>query len=125
MKTKSIKDCIKTDRDVRGVGFRSIRPLLERDGLGFSIHKTIINEGGPYHWHYKHHLEACFCVDGYGELENLSTGEIYHIEPDTLYILDQNDDHTFTALTNVILISVFNPPITGNEIHKKDGSYRI
>lgn len=125
MKTKSIKSCINTNRDVKGIGFRSIRPLLERDGLGFSIHKTIINEGGPYHWHYKHHLEACFCVDGYGELQNLATGEVFNIEPDTLYILDQNDNHTFTALTNVILISVFNPPITGNEIHQKDGSYRI
>lgn len=123
MKTIKTLDLLGTKRDVKGIGFRSIRILLEKDNMGFSLHKTIINEGGAYHWHYKNQLESCYCVDGYGIIKNLSTGEEFVIEPDVTYVLDKNDDHEFTALTNVILISVFNPPVKGSEIHKEDGSY--
>ena len=113
------------ERCVSGVGFDSIRVLLERDGMGFSLHKTIIPKGGPYNWHYKHHLEACYCISGIGELIDLETGNRYIIEPDSTYILDKHDNHTFEALEDVVLISVFNPPVTGNEVHQEDGSYSI
>lgn len=123
MKIRRVKDLLGTERDVNGIGFKSVRVLLEKDNMGFSLHKTIINEGGPYHWHYKHHFESCYCIEGYGIIHNLDTGEKFEIEPDTTYVLDSHDNHTFTALTNVVLISVFNPPVTGNEVHKSDGSY--
>jgi len=42
-----------------------------------------------------------------------------------VYILNENDDHEFEALTEVVLISVFTPAIKGNEIHQSDGSYEI
>ena len=113
------------ERCVSGVGFESVRVLLERDGMGFSLHKTIIPKGGPYNWHYKHHLEACYCISGIGELVDLETGNRHIIEPDTTYILDNHDNHTFEALEDVVLISVFNPPVTGNEVHQEDGSYSI
>ena len=123
MQVKSIKDIEGTERDVVGKGFRSLRLLLEKDGMGFSLHKTLIPKGKAWRWHYKHHLEACFCVQGRGVLTDLSTNISYEIEPDTIYVLDKHDAHTFQALEDVILISVFNPPVKGNEIHKEDGSY--
>jgi L-ectoine synthase len=104
-------------------GFTSLRALLASDGMGFSLHKTIIPKGPPQHWHYKHHLEACYCIAGKGVLTNLDTGERFMISPDTVYVLDHHDDHTFEALTDTVLISVFNPPVTGNEVHNEDGSY--
>lgn len=117
----SIDDIASTERDVTGEGFRSLRLLLGRDGLGFSLHETRIPAGGPHRWHYKHHLEACYCVSGIGILRAHS--QQWWIRPGTMYALDRHDDHTFEALQDTVLISVFNPPVTGTEIHEKDGSY--
>lgn len=127
MKVKQIKDLIGTDSEVpfdNGNNV-SIRPVLAKDGLGFSVHKTIIPKGGPYHWHYTHHLEACYCIQGKGVLKDLKTKVEYNITPDTIYLLDNHDDHTFEALEDIILISIFNPPVTGKEVHREDGSYDI
>lgn len=116
---------VSPERCVKGVGFESIRLLLASDKMGFSLHKTIIPKGEVLHWHYKHHLEACYCIKGEGELVDLKTGNRYIIVPDSLYVLNNHDDHTFQALEDVELISIFNPPVTGSEIHKEDGSYEI
>lgn len=93
--------------------------------MGFSLHKTVIYQGGPYRWHYTHHMEACYCVSGVGVLENETSGERHLITPDTTYCLDLNDPHTFTALTETVLISVFSPPVKGAEVHREDGSYSL
>lgn len=123
MKVRSIKDIEGTNRDVKFKEGRSLRVLLDKDGLGFSLHKTIIPKGEKGHWHYKNHQEACYCIKGSGILTNLETKEEFIINIDTTYILDNYDNHTFEALEDVVLISVFNPPIVGDEIHQKDGSY--
>ncbi len=125
MKIRTIEQIENTDRDVQGDGFRSLRLILAKDNMGFSLHKTIIPKGEPKHWHYKEHLEACYCVSGTGLITDLITKEEFLIMPDTIYILDSHDDHTFQAFEDTILISVFNPPVTGAEIHNKDGSYEI
>lgn len=121
-KIKEIKD---TEREVHGVGFTSYRPVLSSDGVGFSVHKTVIPAGGVLRWHYKHHFEACYCIAGKGLLVSLETGQYYAIEPDTIYVLDKHDSHSFEAIEDVVLISVFNPPCTGNEVHREDGSYEL
>lgn len=126
MKVVYLSDIENTDREVHcpNNGFTSFRYLLEKDGMGFSLHKTVIPAGPPQHWHYKYHKEACYCVSGRGTLTNLTTGERYGIFPGACYVLDNHDDHTFQAFDNVVLISVFNPPVTGTEVHMADGSYR-
>lgn len=124
MKTRTIKEITGTDRDVQFKQGRSLRLILEKDNMGFSFHKTIIRPNEIGHWHYKNHLESCYCISGKGILTNITTGEKFDIVPDTIYLLDNYDDHTFESLDEeVILISVFNPPCKGNEIHKDDGSY--
>lgn len=125
MVVRTIGEIIGTEREVHGEGFTSLRLLLARDGMGFSVHKTVIPKGGPYHWHYTHHLEACYCVQGSGILTNLETRKTYAIIPDTIYVLDNHDDHTFQALSDTVLISIFNPPVTGQEVHNADGSYSL
>lgn len=123
MKVVRVNELIDTDREVHGKGFVSIRPVLEKDGMGYSVHKTIIPIGGPYKWHYKNHLETCYCIEGCGILIDIKTGIKHMITKDCVYILDKNDEHTFEVLKDVVLISIFNPPVKGNEIHKEDGSY--
>lgn len=106
-------------------GFTSLRILLESDKMGFTMTETLVySKVGPQHWHYKNHLEACYCVSGHGELIDESTGTIYQILPGKVYVLDKNDSHIFTAKSDIVkLICVFNPPLTGREVHRKDGSY--
>ena len=123
MKIRAITEIENTERHVKGVGFDSLRLILEKDGMGFSFHKTIIPKGGPYNWHYKNHLESCYCVSGKGVITDLIKNKKYEITPETIYILDNHDNHTFEAIEDVVLISVFNPPIKGGEVHGSDGSY--
>lgn len=125
MKVINTEDLKGTEREVSGQGFTSMRILLEKDGMGFSLHKTIIPKGNEEHWHYKNHLESCYCVYGFGILKNLETGEEFEIRSDVTYALDKHDDHTFQALEDTVLISVFNPPVKGNEVHLPDGSYSL
>lgn len=125
MTVRSIEEIEGTDRDVHcpNGGFRSLRIVLAKDGMGFSVHKTIIPVGNPQHWHYTRHFETCYCIEGRGILTNLTTGETFEIKPDTAYSLDNHDDHTFQAIEPIVLISIFNPPVTGMEVHQSDGSY--
>lgn len=123
MKVRTIESIENTDRDVDFKEGKSLRLVLEKDNMGFSVHKTIIPKGQKGHWHYKNHLESCYCIQGKGILTNLDTKEAFNIGVDTIYSLDNNDDHTFEAIEDVVLISIFNPPVKGDEVHQKDGSY--
>jgi len=125
MKVTNVTGFKGTDREVscpKGA-FTSNRILLAKDGMGYTMTKTVINKGGPYRWHYKNHLETCYCVSGSGKLTDLNTGKTYEIVPDKVYVLDQYDPHTFEAYEETVLLCVFNPPLTGKEVHKEDGSY--
>jgi quercetin dioxygenase-like cupin family protein len=105
-------------------GFLSHRFLLEQDGLGYTITRTVIPPKGPQRWRYPNHLEACYCVAGEGVLVDVATGERHEIKPDTLYALDKHDEHTFEAIGGpVTLICVFTPALRGDEAHKPGHSY--
>lgn len=104
-------------------GGLSYRAILKSDNMGFALMKTVIPTGGPHHWHYKNHLEACYCIKGRGEITDLKTGVKALIVPDVIYVLDNHDDHTFEAFEDTVLISIFNPPLTGKENHDSDGNY--
>ncbi len=111
---------------VKGVTFtggKSYRTVLKKDNLGFAMMKTVVDKGGAYKWHYKNHKEACMCISGNGILEDLTTGEKHIIEPGITYLVDNHQPHLFTAITEVVLISVFNPPLRGDETHDADGNY--
>jgi len=112
-------------RKVRMHSGVSNRILLEEDGMGYSLTKTVIEpEAGRVFQHYKNHAESCYCVSGRAILVNDRTKEEWVIESDTTYILDQNDPHWFEALETTVLICTFNPPLVGNETHQEDGSYQ-
>lgn len=125
MKVMHVDSLYGTDREVccPQNGFVSLRAVLAKDGMGFSMHQTFIPAGPPQHWHYKNHLEACFCVSGAGILTNLATDEQHPIGAGSIYVLDHHDDHTFQAWRDTILVCVFNPPLEGGEVHGADGSY--
>jgi len=118
----------KDTREIEGVKFtggKSYRTVLADDGLGFAMMETRIDKGGPYKWHYKNHQEACMCISGYGKLTDLTTGEVHEIRQGITYLVDNHQPHEFKAVTDVILVSVFNPPLTGNESHDENGNYEL
>ncbi|WP_144292412.1 ectoine synthase [Rhodoligotrophos appendicifer] len=122
---KRLEDVIGTDRHVTGsTGTESRRLLLAADGLGYSLHHTIVPEGTEQHLHYKHHTESNYCIAGEGEVLDVATGVTHPIKPGTLYTLDKHDEHVLRATNgNMHLICIFVPALVGNEKHQSDGSY--
>jgi L-ectoine synthase len=100
--------------------------LLKDDKMGFSFHITTIFEGTETHIHYQNHLESVYCMSGEGEIEVVG-GETYPIKPGTLYILDKHDEHYLRAYKGkeMVMACVFNPPITGAEVHDENGVYPL
>ena len=125
MLVRTINDIMGTDSEVWAENHHwvSRRLLLKKDGMGFSFHETIIFAGTETHIWYKHHLEAVFCVEGEGEVQTLADGKIYSIVPGTMYALNNHDEHLLRASKDMRLLCVFNPPVTGAEVHLEDGSY--
>jgi len=100
--------------------------LLKDDQMGFSFHITTIYANKETHIHYKNHLESVYCMSGNGEIETLSDGKVYQIRPGTLYILDKHDEHMLRGGTeDMKMACVFNPPLSGKEVHDKDGVYPV
>jgi L-ectoine synthase len=121
---RTLEEIVDTPRHVSGDTWQSRRILLKSDGMGFSLHDTIVKEGTEQRLHYKHHLEANYCISGRGEVVDVKTGKTFPITPGTLYALDQHDEHILRAVAGDLrLICVFNPPLAGNEKHQADGSY--
>lgn len=124
MKIVRTEDLRGSDREVVSPdGWTSVRWLLASDGMGFSFHETTFPAGLEFDMWYKYHLEAVFCYQGEGSIVNRDTGEEHAIAPGTVYALDQHDRHTLKAKTEMKLVCVFNPPVTGREIHDADGAY--
>lgn len=106
-------------------GFTSLRMLLASDKMGFTMTRTTVHPTKDFQkWHYKHHVEACYCIKGHGLLR-VGNGKPQKIAPGTLYVADKHDKHFFKALEPVVLICVFNPPLVGKEVHQEDGSYTL
>lgn len=118
-------DIIGTDADVDDPQWTSRRLLLAKDGMGFSLHDTLIKEGEALHLWYKNHLEAVYCIEGEGEIEEKKDSTVHPIREGTVYALNENDQHILRANKGcqMRMVCVFNPPVTGRETHDEDGSY--
>lgn len=68
----------------------SARFLLKKDKIGFTVTHTTINAGSISKMEYKNHLEACYCIEGEGEIED-EFGNKQNILKGTLYALDKHD----------------------------------
>ncbi|HSG55692.1 MAG TPA: ectoine synthase [Paracoccaceae bacterium] len=115
----------KTDRRVADQKWESVRLLLADDGMGFSFHITTIQAGSEHTFHYKNHFESVYCISGEGEIEDLATGKVHQITPGVMYALNLHDRHTLRARRELVLACCFNPPVTGKEVHRADGSYAL
>lgn len=123
MMVRRLADCAGTDREVHAENWTSRRLLLARDGARFSLHDTVLRAGTATRMSYRHHLEAVYCIGGEGWIEDLGTGEVHRIEPGTMYWLDRHDEHVLVAETELRMVCVFDPALTGAEVHDESGAY--
>ncbi len=125
MLVRRLENIVGTEKEVGGEskGWTSRRLLLRDDKMGFSLHDTLIHPGVPLHLHYKHHLEAVYCIEGKATIKDLATGEVHQLAPGTVYALDQHDEHILQAEVLSRFVCVFNPPLTGKEVHDETGAY--
>ncbi len=111
------------DRVVSDAQWSSVRMLLADDNMGFSFRITFLEAGSDHTFHYKNHFESVYCMQGTGEITDLATGTTYPIRPGVMYALDQHDKHRLVAHEELVMACCFNPPVTGTEVHREDGSY--
>ena len=117
MYVRSVRDLEGGERDVDWGNGKSYRLLVERDGMGFTVCHTVVRAGTQSLLQYRRHLEACYCIAGAGEVEDM-TGNVHPVRPGDLYVLDRHDRHYLRAgKEDLVLVSVFNPPLKGTERH--------
>jgi L-ectoine synthase len=123
MIVKTINDIRGTKGEVKTASWSSYRLLHKEDGMGVTLTDAILQPGLQKPWWYRNHLEAVYCLEGEGTLEDLTTGEVYDIKPGTLYALDKHERHRLNVRSRMRVVCTFVPPLVGGEMHDADGSY--
>ena len=121
MFVRTLKDIEQSEFFVDWGNGTSHRLLTSYDGMGFSLCHTVVRSGTHSLLQYRKHLEACYCIQGEGEVEDME-GNVFLIKKGDIYVLDENDRHYLRGgdHEDLILVSVFNPPLTGTEKHDLD-----
>lgn len=125
MIVRQLDDLAGTDREVEFNTWTSRRLILAKDGVGFSLHDTVIRGGTETEMWYANHIEAVYVIEGEGTLEDRGDGTVHPLRPGTMYCLDEHDKHVVRATTDLRMVCVFNPPCTGREVHDEHGTYPL
>ena len=89
--------------------------------MGFSLHDTTVTAGEELELEYRHHLEACYVVGGEAEITDHATGTRHRLGPGSVYALDRHDRHRLEVRSDLRLVCVFNPALSGRERHVGGG----
>ena len=119
---KTEADVIGTKGEACGDKWHSLRLLHKEHGMGVTLVDCVLEPGFDMVLWQKNHLEACYCIEGEGTVEELESGRVHEIKAGTLYAMDNHDRHRIRAITRIRVICTFVPPLTGDEIHDADGS---
>jgi L-ectoine synthase len=123
MIVRTLASVLNTAAHVKGDAFESRRILLAADGLGYSLHDTICKAGSVQRLEYKNHVETNYVIEGQGSVTNEAAGEVWPLGPGTGYVLDRHEAHVLCAKTDLRIICVFTPALSGQEKHDASGSY--
>lgn len=117
MLVHSLQDVLGTSQDVDWGNGTSRRLLVAKHGRGFTLTDTYVRPGTETLLRYDNHLEACYCVEGSGQVA--TEAETYDLVPGSLYAPEKGEVHRLLAGDEGLrLICVFNPPLTGDETHQ-------
>lgn len=125
MIVRTTEEITGTDRDVADAGWRSKRIILGGDKVGFSFHETTIQAGTVHEFHYANHVEAVWLIEGEATLTDLDNGVTYELRPGSMYLLNGHERHRIETRTQMRALCVFNPPVTGQEVHDENGVYPL
>ncbi len=116
------QDIVGTKGDAQGERWHSFRLLHEEDGMQVTLTDSILEAGFEMQLWQKNHLEACYCIDGEGTVEEIDSGTVHDIGPGTLYAMNNHDRHRIKATTQMRILCTFYPALSGHEVHDSDGS---
>lgn len=127
MIVRTIDEITDTERDVisEDQQWRSKRIVLANDKVGFSVHETTLKAGTVNDFWYANHIEAVFITSGEGELYDKDNDVTYQLKPGSIYVLNGNEKHQLRPKTEITCVCVFNPPVTGREVHDENGVYPL
>lgn len=125
MIVRNFEDINDTEQDIKTPNWRSKRLVLARDKVGFSLHETTLYAGTHNEFWYANHIEAVVIVEGEGTVTDLATGEVHELRPGSMYLLNDHDKHQVHPRTDMRTVCVFNPPVTGREVHDENGVYPL
>ena len=127
MIVRTLDEITDTERDVESENkqWRSKRIVLAKDGVGFSVHETVLQPGTINDFWYANHIEAVFVTEGEGELYDKDNDVTYKLAPGSIYVLSGNEKHQLRPTTLMKTVCVFNPPVTGREVHDENGVYPL
>jgi L-ectoine synthase len=103
----------------------ALRMLTASDEMGFSLSDVRFKAGIEQDLWYKNHWEANLVLAGTLELSDKTSGETHVLEAGDVYCVGPNDPHHLTAKTDIQVIAIFNPPLSGDETHDEDGAYPV
>ena len=104
-----------------GARIDRFRYLNRDDGCGVSV--SVWRGSVDDKLWYKNHVEANYIIEGEATVEDLTTGEKWELGPGSLYVVGPSDRHSLKTKGDVSCMSVFNPPVKGDETHDADGGY--
>jgi L-ectoine synthase len=122
---RTLEEITDTERDIKTEHWRSKRIVLAGDGVGFSLHETVLEAGSINDFWYAHHIEAVWVIEGEGELYDKDNDVTYELHPGSVYVLSGNEHHQLRPRTEMRTVCVFNPPVTGGEVHDENGVYPL
>ncbi|HEX8742750.1 MAG TPA: ectoine synthase [Thermoleophilaceae bacterium] len=117
MIVRSRQELIGSDREVDWGNGTSVRLLVERDGSPYTVTHTTVNAGSESLLCYQRHVEACYCIEGSGEIV-AEDGSVHRLEPGVMYSPGKGEPHRLRAETPLHLVCVFSPALCGSERHR-------
>ena len=103
--------------------FRSARFFTADDRLGFSYNENRVKGGTRLNVWLKHHWEANYIISGRGTVTDLTREETWVLEEGMRYVVGPNDKHGLVLTEDESYMSIFCPPLRGDERFDADGSY--
>lgn len=121
------QDILGTDNETQDDNWSSRRFLLKQDNVGFTFTETVLYAGTETYIWYKNHIESVYCIEGEADIETVEDGKIYNIQPGTMYCLNGHEKHYLRVKGNkdFRVVCVFNPALTGQEVHDEEGTYPV